>query len=254
MPETDNLLDQAELTDNGFLNNRLKCLQPKKGYRAGLDAVFVAACVPAKTGDRIFEAGIGTGIAALCLLHRIPDTTVTGVEINAEYAAIARENAVRNDFADNLKVIESDVVEQAAKLEAGSFDHAFSNPPFRELGKARLPKDRGRHTAFVGDLATIEAWTAAMVRLVKPGGTVTMILPAELSGPFLELGTVSTRSLKILPLAPKSGACPNRYIYRLQSAAEPTIIKRPAFVIHNDDTSFSNAADRILRCGEAAEW
>ncbi len=34
------------LTEDGFLNGRLRILQPEKGYRAGIDAVFLAASVP----------------------------------------------------------------------------------------------------------------------------------------------------------------------------------------------------------------
>ena len=38
-----------EITDDGFLDGRLKVLQPAKGYRAGLDAVLLAAAVPERS-------------------------------------------------------------------------------------------------------------------------------------------------------------------------------------------------------------
>ena len=57
----------ASLTEDGFLGGRLRILQPDKGYRAGIDSVFLAASVPCGPGETALEAGIGTGVAALCL-------------------------------------------------------------------------------------------------------------------------------------------------------------------------------------------
>ena len=62
----------ASLTDDAFLDGKLQILQPEKGYRAGIDAVFLAASIPAVDGETVFEAGIGAGVAAMCLLARNP--------------------------------------------------------------------------------------------------------------------------------------------------------------------------------------
>src|SRR3954464_7152936 len=86
----------ASLTEDGFLDGRLRILQPERGYRAGIDAVFVAASIPCAVGESIFEAGLGTGVAALCLLARVPGTHVTGMEVGTRYAVLAEENARRN--------------------------------------------------------------------------------------------------------------------------------------------------------------
>ena len=39
-----------ELTEDGFLNGRLKFLQPRDGYRASMDPVLLAAAVDARPG------------------------------------------------------------------------------------------------------------------------------------------------------------------------------------------------------------
>ena len=56
----------SSLTDDAFLGGKLQILQPEKGYRAGIDAVFLAASIPAVDGETVFEAGIGAGVAAMC--------------------------------------------------------------------------------------------------------------------------------------------------------------------------------------------
>ena len=44
----------ATLTEDGFLGGRLRILQPEKGFRAGIDSVFLAAAVPCAPGDAVF--------------------------------------------------------------------------------------------------------------------------------------------------------------------------------------------------------
>ena len=60
-------------TVDHLLNGRVALEQPRDGYRVAIDPVFLAAAVPAKSGNKILELGVGTGAAALCLLARIPE-------------------------------------------------------------------------------------------------------------------------------------------------------------------------------------
>jgi tRNA1(Val) A37 N6-methylase TrmN6 len=66
------------MTDS-FLDGRVKVWQPESGLRSGLDAVMLAAAVPARSGQSALELGAGVGTASLCLLKRVPELTVTGV-------------------------------------------------------------------------------------------------------------------------------------------------------------------------------
>jgi tRNA1(Val) A37 N6-methylase TrmN6 len=99
----------SSFTEDAFLGGRLRILQPEKGYRAGIDAVFLAASIPAAAGETVFEAGIGTGVAALCLIARNPAIHVTGIEVAARYAMMCEENAKRNGYQHLVKVIHADV-------------------------------------------------------------------------------------------------------------------------------------------------
>ena len=131
----------ATLSEDGFLGGRMRILQPEKGYRAGIDSVFLAASIPANPGETLFEAGIGTGVAALCVASRVSGVHITGMEITSRYAMLAEENAKRNNLAPSVRVIHGDVKEALRRdlshLPAhGSFSHAFANPPYYEQDKA----------------------------------------------------------------------------------------------------------------------
>ena len=44
----------ASLTEDGFLGGRLRILQPEKGFRAGIDSVFLAASIPCAPGESVY--------------------------------------------------------------------------------------------------------------------------------------------------------------------------------------------------------
>ena len=83
------------MTDT-FLDGRVKVTQLDSGFRSGLDAVMLAAAVPARDGDSALELGAGSGAAGLCLEARVPGVVITGVERDAELAALAQQNAQVN--------------------------------------------------------------------------------------------------------------------------------------------------------------
>ncbi|MGE0242197.1 MAG: tRNA1(Val) (adenine(37)-N6)-methyltransferase, partial [Parvibaculaceae bacterium] len=207
----------ASLTEDGFLNGRLRILQPEKGYRAGIDAVFLAASIPCAAGDPVFEAGMGTGVAALCLAHRVPGIHITGIEVAARYAMLAEENARRNDCGQRVRVIHADIKEalrrDAAHLPAaGSMAHAFANPPYFEDGKATpspVALKAGAHNFGPEDL---DLWVKAMHGLLQPRGTATVIYRAEVLARLLAVFGGRFGDITVAPLFPRAGAAATRII------------------------------------------
>ena len=90
-------------TTDDFLGGRIGVLQPKGGHRAGSDAVFLAAAVPARAGMRVLDVGAGVGVAGLCVLARVPSAELTAIEIDARLCALAAKNAERNGFGDKVE-------------------------------------------------------------------------------------------------------------------------------------------------------
>src|SRR6478609_3485606 len=101
----------TEISEDGFLNGRLRARQLARGFRSGLDAVMLAAAVPAKPGDRVLELGSGAGVAGLCLAARVPDCTITGVEIDPDLVSLANTNALANGMEARVRFVQADVLD-----------------------------------------------------------------------------------------------------------------------------------------------
>ena len=54
----------AEYPD-GFLAGRVHLYQPRSGHRAGLDAAFLQACIPAEASGHLIDFGSGCGAVAM---------------------------------------------------------------------------------------------------------------------------------------------------------------------------------------------
>jgi tRNA1(Val) A37 N6-methylase TrmN6 len=246
----------ADVTDDKFLGGRLKLLQPRAGYRAGIDAVMLAATVPARPAERVFEAGIGFAAAALCLAARVPDVTVTGIEIDEAAAALAVENALRNGFADRIRIIGADVSApgkalRQAGLAPASFDHAYANPPFHEASRVRAPSDSSRARAQLHGPDEMDAWARILVSAVKPGGTVSLILPAARIGEVFALFARRLGGIGIFPLFPRSEVAASRIIVQGIKGSRAAPLLLPGLVLHRDDGGFTDGAEAVLRHGAA---
>lgn len=245
------------LTEDGFLNGRLRILQPEKGYRAGIDAVFLAASIPAHGGDKLFEAGIGTAVAALCLAWRVTGLEITGVELAARYAMLAEENARRNDCGAGIKVIHADIKEalrrgSAVLPAAGSMAHAFANPPYFEDGKSTpspVALKAGAHNFGPEDL---DLWVKAMHALIEPRGTATLIYRAEALARVLATFEGRFGDITVAPLFPRAGLPASRIIVQGVKGSRAPIQLLPGLILHGEDGKFTAEAEAILR--EGAAW
>ena len=92
-------------SEDRFLGGRVILRQPVAGFRAGLDAVMLAACIPAKDGEEILELGSGAGTASLCLAARVSGCNITGIEIDPSLVELANENAAANKMENRVRFV-----------------------------------------------------------------------------------------------------------------------------------------------------
>ena len=150
--------------------------QRRDGFRAGLDAVMLAAAVPAKPGKTILELGAGAGTASLCLASRALGVSIIGVEIDAALAALANENAKSNGVDARVRIAAGDVFDLPKELRR-DFAHVFCNPPFHD-DNGEVSPDASRDRAL-RDKGKLCDWIELGLKRVESGGTFTAIVRAD---------------------------------------------------------------------------
>jgi tRNA1Val (adenine37-N6)-methyltransferase len=230
----------TETTEDRFLDGRVTVRQPSLGFRAGLDAVMLAAAIPAESGDAVLELGAGCGTASLCLAARVGECKITGVEIDEGLVALARENAAANGMATRVWFREADALGHELR---GEFDHVFANPPFHHATGQNSPDERRERAKR--DENGVTAWTSAGLKRVRSRGSLTMIVRADRLRDVLvampETGVI------VFPLWPRSGELAKRVLVQVRKGSSAPLEVQPGLVLHEASGKFTGEAEDVLR-------
>ena len=243
-----------QLSHDRFLGEKLVISQPIDGFRAATDPVLLAAACPAKTGASVLDLGCGVGTAGLCIMSRVK-VTCWGLEVQPDYADLARHNAAQNNV--NMQVITGDLTAMPTPLRDMSFDHVVTNPPYFGAGK-RAP-NAGRAIARQEDV-TLEDWIGAALRRLKPKGWLTLIHRAERLPEVILALKNRAGGVEIKPLAPRAGKAANRFILRARKGSRSVSKLHNPLILHEglahdvDRDSYSPEAKAILRHGDMIEF
>lgn len=226
-----------ELTEGTLLGGRVRYRQPATGYRTGIEPVLLAAYCPARPGDHVLEAGCGAGAGLLCLLSRLPGVHGTGVERDPAMAALARDNASINQMTMNI--IEANI----ASFHGGPFDHAFANPPWHDAASTPSLTKAWAKRAGPG---LLEEWWASLRRVVRPGGTVTLLIPAAQFGRAAAAAQLAgLGGLVLTPLWPRAGTAAKLILIQGKVGSRAADRIDPGLVLH-DGPGYSAAAQGML--------
>lgn len=238
----------AEVADS-LLGGRLAMRQPDAGYRVAIDPVLLAAAVPVTSGV-VLDAGCGTGAASLCYAARVPAARIMGVELRADWAAIADENARLNGFADRVSVIRGDILQPPRDLPAGSFDEVMANPPYLPVERADLRTPPADAPATVEGEAKLEDWIAFCLAMAKPKGGITIIQRADRLDEILSALRGEAGGIVVFPLWPRAdGTDARRVIVHARKGSAAPMRLAAGLVLHGQAGRHTDAAEAILRDG-----
>lgn len=186
--------------------------------------------------SRILDIGTGTGLIALMLAQRYPDSLITAIDISPEAVLEARANVAASPFSARIQVLESDITTFTPSGSSGTpgkpgspassplFTAIACNPPYfvDSLASPDAQRTLARHTASL----TYAQLIASCWRLLSPDGRLSLIIPADcrsrLEAEARLRGFFLTRlcAVKTTPQKP-----PKRYLmeFRKQPTTEPDI-------------------------------
>lgn len=243
-----------QLSRDAFLGGQVTLCQPRHGYRAGIDPVLLAASVPAQAKETVLELGCGAGTALFCLGRRVPGLRLTGVEIQPDYADLARRNATENGLT--AEILTADLARMPDSLTQQQFTHVIANPPYFDRNASTPADDAGRETAL-GEALPLANWITIAAKRTAPKGYVTFIhraerLPELLTGFSQHLG-----SLEVLPLIPRPGRRARLVLIRGRKGGRADFRLHDGWILHHgathpgDRENYTDATTCILREGAA---
>lgn len=234
------------MTDDTLLGGRVRLRQPADGYRAAIDPVLLAAAC-GNGAESALDLGCGAGAASLALLARLPTVRVTGIEIDAGLAALARDNAAANGWADRFVAIAGDVAHHTDT----DFDLAFCNPPYLDAARSDPSPDPRKRRADVEGELPLAGWVAAALRALKPRGTLAFVQRADRLAGLLAALEGRAGEIVVFPLWPRAGVPAKRILVRARKGVRTPLIFAAGLVLHEADGRFTPQTEAILRDGQA---
>jgi tRNA1Val (adenine37-N6)-methyltransferase len=175
-------LEPAADEDLCYLAGDWRLFQKLRGHRWSLDDLVTAwvatrALEPA-VPRRALDLGCGLGSVLLLVAWRLPGADVTGVEAQADRAALGRRSIAWNGAEDRCRILDGDLRDAAAVLAgagvAAPFDVVTGTPPYFPRGTGTEPVHPHATPCRFEVRGGVEDYLAAAASLVAPGGTITI--------------------------------------------------------------------------------
>lgn len=152
--------------------------QSEDVFKVGTDGVLLGAMAEIDYAKKILEVGTGTGIIALMMAQRNPETEILAIDISQKAAQLSALNFAASPYASRLTAQNIDF----RKLETNEkFDIIISNPPYFERNNSQKHSSaRQKITLNFSELIFNTA------QHLVGTGTFSVILPAQASEIFID--------------------------------------------------------------------
>lgn len=216
--------------------------QPEGAFRFSADALLLAAfitrhCLPfVPRPARLLELGCGCGAVSFACLLADSALTAHGLDVVPDLADAANTNAVNLGLGERFSASVADVTlpgeDEAFARE--TYTVVAANPPYRLLGKGRLPRSAIRKKALFADEKTLPGFVRAAARALAPKGRFALIYPwgtrRTLLAALAEAGFTVAVTLPVRT----AGEEPGRVLYAATRGEAGTGDALPPLTLHAD--------------------
>ena len=151
------------------LGNGVK-IYVSKSYHFSTDTILLADFSMPKSGKKCVDLGTGCGTIPLLWLKRDRSILVDAVELQKSACELAEKSVELNGFADNMRVINSDLRELRGTLGFGCYDVVACNPPYKQGGTGIKNPESAKLIARHESECTLGDICAAASKLLQFGG------------------------------------------------------------------------------------
>lgn len=187
--------------------------------KVGTDGVLVGAW--ADGGSRILDIGTGSGLIALMMAQRFPESLITAIDIDPECCLQAKKNADASPFKKRISVVNASLQDFAAdSLNSSAFDAIVCNPPFYQ-NSLKSP-DSKRNLARHADTLSLHDLIVCSKSLLTPTGRLSVIVPSDIKESLESEGIINGLSIfSSVLLKPTLKKSPNRIMVDFTMKYQP---------------------------------
>ncbi len=252
-------LSNLDVSLDNFLDGRVKAYQPKKGFRAGIDSVLLAASVNPKSTS-ILELGSGSGVVSCCILADLKHASSLLVEVEKDALNISKQNLIQNQFDQRAKVLELDVTAKGmsrfeAGLQSDYYASTVANPPFFDGAVGTVSPDGARKTARHMLPNELDKWVKTAATSTAPKGEIIFIHTINAMPQLLNSFAQRFGNITVLPIAARVGESATRLLIRgIKGSKAPLTLLSPLIVHNCKGQDYTPETEAIFRGNSRLDW
>ena len=199
--------------------------------KVGTDGVLLGAWADVSDVKKVLDIGTGTGLVALMIAQRAPDSVTLAIEIDENAAAQASENFKSSKFRERLQL--QHVALQDFTFD-GFFDLIICNPPFFPSGTPSpdIQRNIARQDDSLDLLTLVQSCSPWMAEHSK----LAIILPADRENEITEIASEHEMALlRVCRVKPNHMKEPKRILVELMKASLASQLKEEVLVIEEQE-------------------
>ncbi len=227
--------------------------QFSEGFSFGTDAVLLSAMIRPRKNWVGAELGTGTGIIPLLLSIHKEFSQIYALEIQEEYAALAKENIEENGFSHKVKVLCGDLKEVKKHIPFYC-DFVFSNPPYMRKESGKVNDNEKKRLARHEIACDIRDVCKSASDLLQDKGEFYCVYRLErMAELFSAMRARLLEPKEIVFVTPKSTSAPELILIKGVKGAKPGLKSRAPLILQNDAGEKTPETARLYETG-VLEW
>lgn len=220
-------------------------------FRLSTDSVMLADFVNMKKVRRCLDLGSGSGVLCVLLAARSPETEITGVEIQKDWADLSRLNLRENHMDSRVNIITADLRQYKALVPAGEFDLVVSNPPYFPENSGYSAPDESRAAARDERSCTLKDICAAAAWALRWGGSLALVhRPERLSEIFCAMTAAGIEPKRLRTVSSGALRAPSLVLVEGRRGGKQGLCFEAPLILTGEDGRDSAEARRIYHRGE----
>lgn len=217
-----------------------------EAFRLGTDSVLLADFASKGRVARVCDLGCGIGVLSILSAWDRPSVTVDGVELQEDWANIARENTQLCRLESRIRILNGDLRRHRIFLEAGVYDLVVSNPPYYSAGSGKSSDNDQTATARQEHACTLDDVCAAASYLTRWGGRFALVhKPERLADIIRTLSNYALEPKRLRFVQNKADAVPSLVLIESRRGGKASLTVEAPLILTNESGGDSDEIIRI---------
>lgn len=233
------LVRENETLDDLQLNG-IHVIQKKEGFRFGVDAVLLANFAKVKNNAVVIDLCSGTGIIPFIIAGKTKARFITGIEIQEEFAEMAKRSVKFNKLEERVKFICGDLKDKELAKSLERADVVTVNPPYK-LEKSGIININDKNAIARHEICcTLEDVIVTARKLLKDNGRMFMVhRPDRLVDIMCLMRKHKIEPKRIRMVHPSEGKAPNIVLIEGQRDGGKFLKWEEPLNIHTQDGGYT---------------